>query len=216
MKALNQFVIGFIALAMMSSLGGCLTKETTATLDSGGPTNNAPTISGTPSPSVLIDKQYSFTPSASDVDNDPLTFSVSGEPTWLNIDANSGALTGTPTLANVGTYSGITVSVTDGSLSSSLPEFRVDVVQNADGSVTLSWAAPALNEDGTALTDLAGYKIYYGTSSRNYTTQIPVDLGTTTLVVDNLTPDTYFFAATAINSADVESQYSGEAVRMVN
>ena len=216
MKALNQIVIGFIVLAMMSSLGGCLTKDTTAAVDSGGTTNSPPTISGTPSRSVLIDRQYSFRPSASDVDNDPLTFSVSGEPNWLSIDANSGALTGTPTLANVGTYPGITVSVSDGSLSSSWPQFTVDVVQNADGSVTLSWAAPTLNEDGTALTDLAGYRIYYGTSSRNYTDQIPVDKGTTTLVVDNLTPDTYYFAATAINLADVESQYSIEAVRMVN
>ncbi|MEW6586171.1 MAG: hypothetical protein AB1442_11250, partial [Nitrospirota bacterium] len=34
---------------------------------------------------------------------------------------------------------------------------------------TLSWQAPATNEDGTPLTDLAGCKVYYGTVSRNYT-----------------------------------------------
>ena len=148
-------------------------------------------------------KNIHSTPSATDVDNDPLTFSVNGEPNWLDIDAVSGALTGTPQLGDVGTYPGIVVSVSDGSLSASLPQFTVDVVQNANGSVSLSWTAPTLNEDGTALTDLAGYKIHYGTSSGNYTVEIPVDLGTTTLMVDNLTPDTYYFAATAINSSRI-------------
>ena len=151
-----------------------------------------------------------------DVDSDPLTFSVDGEPNWLSIDSDSGALTGTPTLADVGTYPGIVISVSDGSLSASLPQFTVDVIQNANGSATLSWTAPTLNEDGTALTDLAGYKIYYGTSSGTYTVEIPVDVGTTTLVVENLTPDTYYFAGTAINSSDVESRFSDEAVKSVN
>jgi len=40
--------------------------------------------------------------------------------------------------------------------------------------VTLSWNAPTTSADGTPLTDLAGYKIYYGTSSRAYSTAIDV------------------------------------------
>jgi len=35
------------------------------------------------------------------------------------------------------------------------------------GSALLSWNAPSTNEDGTPLTDLAGYKIYYGTATGN-------------------------------------------------
>ena len=221
MKTFYKFAIRFTALVAMMTLAGCLSssKDDTPTVSDDPPPpvgNRAPTISGVPSSSVLMGEEYSFTASATDVDNDPLTFSVSGDPDWLDIDAGSGALTGTPLLGDVGTYPGIVVSVSDGSLSASLPQFTVTVVQNADGSVTLSWAAPTLNEDGTALTDLASYKIYYGTSSRIYTTQIPVDLGTTTLVVDNLTPDTYYFAATAINSSDTESQFSAEDVRTLN
>lgn len=216
----------FVQMGAIMILAGCLDSgaDTVAT-DPAPPVppvvppvggNSAPTITGSPGSSVLMDEPYSFTPSASDVDNDQLTFAVSGEPDWLTINSGNGAVTGTPTLADVGPHSGIVVSVSDGSLSASLPQFTIDVVQNADGSVTLSWAAPTLNEDGTALSDLAGYKVYYGTSSRSYTVEIPVDLGTTTLMVDNLTPDTYYFAATAINLADVESQYSIEAVTMVN
>lgn len=219
MKTLSQFAIRLTALAIVVSLGGCLSKETAATSaapDPGGTSNRAPTISGVPNSSVLMGEQYSFSPTATDADNDPLSFNIQGAPNWLRIDANSGAVTGSPLLGDVGTYSGILVSVSDGTLSASLPQFSVAVVQNANGSVTLTWTAPTLNEDGTALTDLAGYKIHYGTSSGSYSVQIPVDLGTTMLMVDNLVPDTYYFAATAINSSNIESRYSGEAIKVVN
>ena len=219
MKTSHQFAFRFTALAVIISLGGCLGGEDTGT-DAApnpvAPSNSAPTISGTPNSSVLMGEPYSFTPSASDADDDPLTFDVQGEPNWLSINSVSGALTGAPTLADVGSYSGIVVSVSDGSVSANLPQFGVDVVQNANGSVTLSWTAPSLNDDGSALTDLAGYKIYYGTSSRSYAVEIPVDVGMTTLVVDNLTPNTYYFAATAINASGIESRFSAEAAKTAN
>ena len=220
MNISNRFAIRFTALAVMVLLGGCLSSEepeTAAAPEPVAPSNRAPTISGNPNTSVLMGEQYSFTPSASDADNDTLTFDVQGEPSWLTINSGSGALTGTPTLADVGSESGIVVSVSDGIASASLPQFGVDVVQNADGSITLTWTAPTLNEDGSALTDLAGYKIYYGTSPGNYPNQIRIDgVGMTTQVVNNLTPDTYYFTATAFNSAGIESSYSGEAVKTLN
>lgn len=174
--------------------------------------NNAPTISGSPSASVTMGNQYSFTPSASDPDNDPLTFSIQGEPNWLNFNSGNGSLAGTPTLADVGVYPGIALSVSDGSLSSSLPQFTVTVVQNSDGSITLTWTAPTENEDGSALTDLTAYKFYYGTSPGNYSDQVRVDSpGITSYVLENLTPATYYVAATAINSSGIESRFSNEA-----
>ncbi len=209
-----------MTLATMMTLAGCLSEESSDVAgDPGGtapPANDAPTISGTPSSSVKIGDLYTFTPVATDADNDPLTFSVQGEPNWLSIDSGNGALTGTPLLANVGSYSGIVVSVSDGSLSDSLPQFSVDVVQNADGSITLSWTAPTQNEDGSALTDLAAYKFYYGTSPGSYSNQVRIDSpGITTYVLENLSPATYFIAAAAINASGIESQLSNEASRQV-
>ena len=105
----------------------------------------------------------------------------------------------------------------DGIADQSLSAFLITVSQSALGNITLSWAAPTENSDGSPLTDLAGYKIYYGKSSGIYDHEIRVDNpGVTTHVVENLVPDTYFFAATSFNSAGVESTYSGEAVRSVN
>ena len=95
--------------------------------------------------------------------------------------------------------------------------FAIDVTQQGTVSTSLSWNAPTLNEDGSALTDLAGYKIYYGRSSGSYSNLIRIDnASVTTYVVENLSPDTYYFAATAFNTSGVESRFSGEAVRTLN
>jgi hypothetical protein len=75
---------------------------------------------------------------------------------------------------------------------------------------TLSWVAPTTNVDGTPLTDLAGYKIHYGTASGNYSSAINVG-NTTTSAVSNLNDGaTYYFAVTAYDTSGMESAYSNE------
>jgi len=84
------------------------------------------------------------------------------------------------------------------------------------GSATLSWTPPTQNTDGSPLTDLAGYKIYYGNEPGNYQTTIQIDNpGITIYVVEHLTPNTYYFVSTAINSSGVESDFSNEASKQV-
>ena len=186
---------------------------TVAEADNG---NTAPTISGTPDSEVMVDSAYTFTPAASDSDNDALTFSISGRPSWLSFDTTTGRLSGTPSAGDIGTYDGIVISVSDGTDSAALPAFAISVLAAATGSVTVSWDAPTENSDGSPLTDLAGYKLHYGTSSGNYTTTIDLnDAGLTTYVIDNLAAGTYFIAATSINSAGVESLYSAEVTKRV-
>jgi hypothetical protein len=78
-------------------------------------------------------------------------------------------------------------------------------------TVTLSWEAPTGNSDGSALVNLTGYKVYYGSASGNYTQQIRIsNPGLNTYVVDNLPPGQYYFAVTAYNSLGEESDYSPE------
>ena len=73
---------------------------------------------------------------------------------------------------------------------------------DTSGTVTLSWEAPTENSDGSALVDLRGYKVHYGTGSRDYTDTIRVsNPGLTNYVVQNLPAGTYYFAVTAYNSA---------------
>ena len=83
------------------------------------------------------------------------------------------------------------------------------------GQATLSWVAPSTNEDGTPLTDLSGYKIYYGTASHSYTQNIDVG-NITTYTVPNLAEGlTYYFAATVYNTSKKESKYSNEISRTI-
>ena len=85
------------------------------------------------------------------------------------------------------------------------------------GAVTLNWTPPTENTDGTPLTNLAGYDIHYGTESGDYTQAISVENpGLATYVVDNLTPGTYYFSVSAVNSAGTESPGSSEVALTVN
>jgi hypothetical protein len=83
-------------------------------------------------------------------------------------------------------------------------------------AVTLNWLPPTANTNGSGLADLAGYTIYYGTQSGDYTRSIAVDNpGIATYVVDGLAPGTYYFAVVADNSRGTESPLSGEVIAKV-
>lgn len=179
-------------------------------------TNAPPTISGTPSSSVNANSAYSFTPTANDPDGDTLTFSVSGLPGWASFNTTNGRVSGTPGDQDVGTYSGIRITVSDGTATAALGPFSITVQQVSLGSVTLNWTPPTQNEDGTPLTDLAGYRFLWGPSAGNYPNSVTVNNpGITSYVIDNLAPGTYVFAAKAVNSAGVESQFSNTASKTI-
>ena len=91
------------------------------------------------------------------------------------------------------------------------------ILQLADGSVALNWTAPSTNTDGTALTDLAGYRIYYGVAAGDYPNVVDVQgAGNTSVVIENLVPDTYYFVGTAVAVDGRESDYSSVLERTVN
>jgi len=106
--------------------------------DAGGLGNLPPIIQGTPVTTLMAGSAYSFTPTAADPDGDALTFTASGVPTWASFNATTGALTGTPTEANVGMTGMITIEVSDSRASTQLPAFRINVVSatnNPPGNV---------------------------------------------------------------------------------
>ena len=83
------------------------------------------------------------------------------------------------------------------------------------GRVTLSWKRPTTNTDGTRLTNLAGYKIYYGTSPGNYSEIIDVGKATKYTIADLPDGFTYYFVATAYNTSGYESGYSNEVSKTI-
>jgi hypothetical protein len=180
-----------------------------------GSGNSAPKISGTPSTSLNANSLYSFQPTATDANGDALTFSIANKPSWATFSTTTGKISGTPDAASVGTYSNIVVSVSDGKVSASLPAFSIAVNQLSLGAVTLSWTAPTQNTDGTSLTNLAGYRVVYGTSASALSQTVQVNAGVSTIVVENLAPATYYFAVRAYTTAGLESSNSNVATKVV-
>lgn len=180
------------------------------------PTNSAPTISGTPATSVRVGSSYAFTPTASDPNGDKLTFSISNRPSWATFSTSTGRLSGTPTSAQAGTYSNIVISVSDGRSTTSLRAFTITVSEVANGTATLSWTPPTRNADGSALNNLAGYRIVYGTSANALNRTIEVrNPGVSSYVVENLSPATYYFAVRAFSSSGTESANSNVASKTI-
>jgi hypothetical protein len=81
-----------------------------------------------------------------------------------------------------------------------------------DVSVTLQWNPPPMNEDGTPLTDLVGFKIYYGTGSGQYGSVVDVGNASSAEISDLMAGTIYYFAMTAYNQAGNESDFSAEVV----
>ena len=82
--------------------------------------------------------------------------------------------------------------------------------------MTLGWTPPTQNEDGSQLTDLAAYRIHWSRDGGSFSDSVRIDNpGVTRYVVEDLTPGTYEFAATAISSAEVESRLSNTVTRVV-
>jgi len=78
------------------------------------------------------------------------------------------------------------------------------------GVATLDWTPPTENSDGSTLTNLAGYTVYYGTSPTNLTQTVKVtNPGLTAYTVTNLSSGTWYFSVASYSSSGVESVRTG-------
>jgi hypothetical protein len=113
----------------------------------------------------------------------------------------------------VGRYGPIQIAVSDGRATAELAGFAIDVTSTASGSVTVQWQPPTDNTDGSPLTDLARFRIYYGLDPSQLDNVVELsNPGLTSHVVENLSPNTWYFAMTALNSAGQESDFSGHVI----
>ena len=95
-----------------------------------------PTITGKPAITIAEDSAYSFTPSASDINSNNLTYNIQNKPSWATFNTTTGALTGTPTNEHVGTHSNIIISVSESGDTTSLPAFNIEVTNTNDTPTT--------------------------------------------------------------------------------
>jgi len=180
------------------------------------PSNTPPTISGSPATTIQAGHAYNFQPRAADPDSQTLRFGIANKPAWASFDDATGQLSGTPTDAQVGTYTNIVVSVSDGVSSATLPPFSITVTGTATGTAELSWTAPTLNDDGSALTNLAGYKVRYGQSAGNLDQGLDVPgAGTTAIVINDLGTGTWYFTVASYTNTGVQSVPAGPVYKTI-
>lgn len=112
MSMLRILAVGLLALSMTACLENKPKDEVPPPPPP--PVNQAPTIGGLPAEaSVTAGDPIQITPTASDPENDPLTFEIANMPAWASFSSGTGTLSGTPADANVGTYDNVRISVRD-------------------------------------------------------------------------------------------------------
>ena len=79
-------------------------------------------------------------------------------------------------------------------------------IKTLNGVATLDWMPPTENNDGSALTNLAGYTVYYGTDRNDLSQSVKVsNPGLASYTVTGLTSGTWYFAVTSYSADGVES-----------
>ena len=80
-----------------------------------------------------------------------------------------------------------------------------------NGAATLTWQPPTLNTDGSTLTDLTAFKVYWSTTQGTYSQTLSTKISSAyrTHTVSGLPRGTWYFVVTALNSQGIESPYSG-------
>jgi hypothetical protein len=88
--------------------------------------------------------------------------------------------------------------------------------QGHTGTATLIWTRVTKNSDGTNLTDLAGYQIWYGKSPKALNNVVTLsNPNLTTYQVTNLSPGTWYFAVAAYRSNGKQGWRSAVASKTV-
>jgi Putative Ig domain len=185
---MQRFILLGAVSAVMMSLAACggdgspssSDSAATSSAASAGTTASASTaqteqlsVSGSPAKTAAVGNWYAFQPQVAGA-GAKATFSVANAPRWSTFNPATGELSGTPDAEDAGTYANITIQVSNGSSTVSMTAFSITVSQANANAVALTWTPPAANADGTPLTNLAGYRIMYGTEQSAMTQSVEV------------------------------------------
>jgi len=84
-------------------------------------------------------------------------------------------------------------------------------------TAVLQWSAPQSMTDGSAVSGIVGYRVYYGKDVMQMNTKIDVmNPSVSTYVVEGLTPGTYYFAVSALHSSGGESSRSNAGMKVIS
>ena len=178
--------------------------------------NVAPQISGTPSSSVMVGQAYEFRAVASDPDSTTLTFEIAGKPPWALFDNATGRLSGTPAATDGGTYANIAISVSDGLAAAALPAFSIVVTKPVIGAAEVTWSTPRQYDDGTPVTNLAGYRVRFGPAADALTEVLTIPSAEINAArIEGLTAGTWYFTVASYSDTGLESPAVGPVSKTI-
>ncbi len=176
--------------------GGAVSRQVTVTLDDGA----GPHVTLTAEPAQIpVDGTSTLSWTA----DGATSCTASGG--WSGSRPTSGSFTTGPLSAS--TSFRLSCS---GASGTALASVTVEVLDNV-----VRWVRPTQNVDGSPLTDLAGYLIYWGSESRRYGSSVRIDDPDATEWEANIAPGSYYFAMTAIDVDGHESDYSNEVAMII-
>lgn len=119
--------------------------------------------------------------------------------------AASGSWTGAKALSGSQTITNLTASAS----------YTLTCTRPVRGSASLQWTAPTRNTDGSALTNLSGYRLAYGTTATELPYSIDLTSSTTNYIVSNLNAGTWHFGVRALASSGLQSELSNIVSKVV-
>lgn len=169
------------------------------------PVNDAP-VASNGSANVVSGASVTSSFSATDIDGNTLSYSVITQPTKGSVRITGNQFTYTPNVGQSGADI-FSYVANDGTVNSNTAVVNVSISVPATTSVTLAW-------DANTESDLAEYRVYYGTDPNNLSIEIR-NLGLTATpstpryVLNGLmVGTTYYFGIKAVNTAGLISPYS--------
>lgn len=154
--------------------------------------------------------QFTATGTYTDGSSQNLTANATWNSSALSVAQVSNA-TGSKGLATGVGPGTVTISATSGTVSGST---SMTVTAATSGTIGLAWDAVTAYADGSPLTDLAGYKVYYGTAPGSYSSSIDVGK-VTTYTISNLPSGVYYVVVTVRNLSGKESGFSNEVSKSI-
>ena len=208
-----------LTLILALSMSACLTDSAIDNSAIDGSENAAVSLTITsPSSASGMDTPDSAVSLAGIAGSDMGIFKVS----WANDRGGEGVANGTDSwqTASIDLELGenkITVTAEDTAGTTTSRSIVVNREAGQPRSASLSWVAPTARIDGTPLTNLAGYTVFYGRMSGIYDYQIDINNpGILTYVVENLVSGDWYFALAAYDSQGLESDRSNEVLREIS
>jgi endoglucanase len=125
---------GLALVTLSVALAGCGGSSNAGSASSTSSTASAsPTVSGTPPSSVAANDRYDFQPTMANSGGKSVSFRIQNKPAWATFGQTTGKLSGTPNSPDAGKYANIVITATDGTNTSTLAPFSIQVTPAGSG-----------------------------------------------------------------------------------